>query len=193
MSKIYNNPFTDGVTLNPNAWYMKLLHWAYGTNPSDHKNLCPFFWSVVGTIFILPLILIIKGIDALSTTKMGKKIGNVAGIIGKWYFLLMAYVAVTLILVASLTSIITCEFHINWRWVCIVFGSVLGFVAFCLLVVYFLEMRNRDEYGTLRETKLLVKLPYLGGKCIWKPFALFGYFIAAIYHKCCPFINWESK
>lgn len=193
MSKVYNNPFTDGVTLSPNAWYMKLICWLYETTPSDYKNLCPLFWTVVSTIVFLPILLVVKGCCALSDTEIGKKIGNVVGILGKWFFLMCGYLAITLILVLILTTIITCDFHINWKIIGLILAWAVGFVAFCLLVVYFLEMHDRDEYDTLHETSLLVKLPYLTGKCIWKPFALFGYFIAAIYHKCCPFINWESK
>ncbi len=44
-----------------NAWHVKLFKWVYDKDPSQiFRVMCPYFWSLVPTILLLPLILIIK-------------------------------------------------------------------------------------------------------------------------------------
>lgn len=189
---MFRNPFTDGVTLSANAWYMRLLHWAYGTEPSSYKNLCPLFWSVVGTIFLLPLILICRLCEYLSNFKSWKKIEQVVGIIGKW-FLFCNVVMMAVILLSVLANyLIVCTLDITMITVLKVFGAICGLALTIPIFVYFFNMIDRDQYGTLGETKMIVKAPYLGVKYVLKPFNLFGHYITAVYHKCCPFINWKN-
>lgn len=48
-------------TFSKNAWHVKLFKWIYGTDPTQTFNtMCPYFWSMVVTLLLLPLILVIK-------------------------------------------------------------------------------------------------------------------------------------
>ena len=44
-----------------NAWHVKLFKWIYGTDPTNtFKTMCPYFWTFIVTILLLPLILLLK-------------------------------------------------------------------------------------------------------------------------------------
>ncbi len=48
-------------TFSKSAWHVKLFKWVYGTDPTKTFNtMCPYFWSMVATLILFPLILIIK-------------------------------------------------------------------------------------------------------------------------------------
>jgi len=47
-------------TFKENSNHVKLFKWLWGVNPvTRYKTMCPYFWSYVGTIIILPLVIII--------------------------------------------------------------------------------------------------------------------------------------
>lgn len=48
-------------TFKKNAWHAKLFKWLYGTDPTTTFNtMCPYFWSMVFTILLLPILLCFK-------------------------------------------------------------------------------------------------------------------------------------
>ena len=51
-------------TFNKNSFHVKFFQWLWGVNPVyRYKTMCPYFWQYVGTILILPLILIYKSLS----------------------------------------------------------------------------------------------------------------------------------
>lgn len=54
---MFNNLYTFSKT----AWHVRLFKWLYGTNPTQTFNtMCPYFWSMVITLLLFPLICIFK-------------------------------------------------------------------------------------------------------------------------------------
>lgn len=48
-------------TFSKKAWYVKLYKWVYCVDPTkSFKTMCPYFWSLVFTILLFPIVLIIK-------------------------------------------------------------------------------------------------------------------------------------
>lgn len=48
-------------SFNKNSNHVKLFKWAWGVDPTkEFKSMCPYFWAYVGTIIVLPFILITK-------------------------------------------------------------------------------------------------------------------------------------
>lgn len=55
------------VNLSRNSWHSKYYKFVKGYYPTyEFKSLCPYFWTIVGFILLLPVILLWKGIKSLS-------------------------------------------------------------------------------------------------------------------------------
>ena len=71
-NQLIKNPYT----FNKTAWHCRLFNWCYGINPPDKfKTMCPYFWSFVGTLFILPFILIAK-LARIPSKSIGNFVSN---------------------------------------------------------------------------------------------------------------------
>lgn len=47
--------------LKMDSWHVKFFKWLWGVDPTDkYKTMCPYFWSFVGSIIILPALLTFK-------------------------------------------------------------------------------------------------------------------------------------
>lgn len=56
-NQIKKNPYT----FKKDAWHTKLFFWIWGVNVSKKfKTMCPYFWSWIGTIAIIPIIILVK-------------------------------------------------------------------------------------------------------------------------------------
>lgn len=40
------------ISLSPNSWHAKLIGWVFGFQPSDFRNLCPYFWLLVASMIL---------------------------------------------------------------------------------------------------------------------------------------------
>lgn len=40
------------ISLSPNSWHAKLIDWVFGFQPSDFRNLCPYFWLLVASMIL---------------------------------------------------------------------------------------------------------------------------------------------
>lgn len=186
-----SNIFVNGVTLSTDAWYMRLLKWCYGTKPSDFKSLCPLFWSVMGTIILLPIVALLKGIFRFSLTKCGRKIMKAGEIIFKWFILCYLTFAVTLVMLSL----------VNQMLISFVYGydkensfMILAVVLFVLILfgvlsaVIWFAADWAAEYQCYPDSEKSKRI-----KKALKPFNLFGLFIKASFHKVCPLIHWTSS
>lgn len=180
--------------LNKNSASARFYKWIWGTDVTDFKTMCPYFWKYVLTIIFLPVILISKliyhlmpakqkvaqGLDYVAESKVGVATDKVFSKIGEqkkfWYF---------------------CEKLIKWTFfigsgaVCLLmiimlvvamftnpggtFGAIGAVVVFIAIVVGFVYVF--DEYN------LKSKIAY--------PFKLFGNMIYSLYKNVCPMIKWE--
>lgn len=46
--------------LSTDSLHFKLMKWVWEIDETDFSNMCPYFWATLGTILVLPLILLIK-------------------------------------------------------------------------------------------------------------------------------------
>lgn len=66
------NPYT----FNKDAWHCKLFKWCYDVNPPDvFKTMCPYFWSFVGTLLIIPFIVLAKTLR-IPSKSIGEFVSN---------------------------------------------------------------------------------------------------------------------
>lgn len=69
-------PTKNPYTFSKDAWHCKLFKWCYGVNPPDvFKTMCPYFWSFVGTLFIIPFIAIAKAMK-IPSKSIGEFVSN---------------------------------------------------------------------------------------------------------------------
>lgn len=64
------------ICITKNDWHYKLIKFTWGIDPSMFKNLCPYFWLTIASIFVSPFVAVFKmfvGIFEL----IGKAIGKV--------------------------------------------------------------------------------------------------------------------
>jgi len=48
-------------SFSKDAWFVKLYKWLYNTDPTQkYKNMCPFFWTMLITLILLPFIVVLK-------------------------------------------------------------------------------------------------------------------------------------
>ncbi len=60
-------------TFSKNAWHVKLFKWIYNTDPTQTFNtMCPYFWSLVATFILLPIILVVKLFGSGGTKVLSK-------------------------------------------------------------------------------------------------------------------------
>jgi len=63
----------DLYTFSKSAWHVRLFKWIYKTDPTKtFKTMCPYFWSLVVTMIVLPLILVIKLFGKAGTKLLSK-------------------------------------------------------------------------------------------------------------------------
>ena len=52
------------ISLSPGSWHARLIKWVFGFGPSDFRNLCPYFWLLIASLFLVipvtPIKLIFK-------------------------------------------------------------------------------------------------------------------------------------
>lgn len=46
-------------------WHFRLIHWMWDAETGFVKNVCPYYWSIVFSIVILPLYLVVRGLWVL--------------------------------------------------------------------------------------------------------------------------------
>lgn len=44
------------ISLSPDSWHAKLIKFIWGFSPGDFKNLCPYFWLLMASIVLFPVI-----------------------------------------------------------------------------------------------------------------------------------------
>jgi len=75
-------PIKNFYTFNKDAWHCKLYKWVYGKEPHKvHPTMCPYFWIMVITLLVFPIILIFKMfgkagtkyLEAMSTYRARRK------------------------------------------------------------------------------------------------------------------------
>ena len=167
---------------------MKLLDFMWGKSYKDYPNLCPLFWTVVGSVAILPLFLIIMPFATVEPlrkfiTIIGKGITGL--FIG--FLLFVGWIA---------TSALTIEElyvgRVNgdriYLWTFVILVSVVLFIA--ILIGSFMLMEYISdwiyEHRAYKYNKYIEPKPEKEKKQ-----SLIISFIKSVYYKNCPFINWK--
>lgn len=54
-------------TFNKTSWHVQFFKWMWGIDPTmRYKTMCPYFWQFIGSLLILPFIILWKFIDYVS-------------------------------------------------------------------------------------------------------------------------------
>lgn len=188
---------------------MRLLHWMYKVEPHKFKSLCPLFWTVVGSLAILPLYCLIRWTVGLFIkiydTKFGKVLLDIVGYIGKWIYTVAISFMVVIIFCISTSGIINWWFFNIYdklsKFGAIFFGSICLLFLIITLIIWCadyhydrkhkrLENLSMEELNQINETH---SKSNNGIKKIINPFRIFSYYISAAYHKICPMIIWKRE
>lgn len=199
------NIFTDGVVLNTNDWYLRLLYWMWKVEPTYFKSLCPLFWCVVGSIVVLPMYAVIRFISGkmfdLYKTKHGKKILDTVGIIGKWFILIMTTFLLTFVVCACVSGFVLMVFYRVFDTLGLVAViTLVGIIMFSSIILFISWYFDRKEKkiermrreGIMPPVKRVKEKKLKMTRTHRNPFRMFGSFISATYHRVCPMIIWTD-
>jgi hypothetical protein len=50
------------ISMNEHCWHYKLVKFVWGFDPKEFKNLCPYFWLTIASIFAFPVVLLWTGV-----------------------------------------------------------------------------------------------------------------------------------
>lgn len=188
--------FKNGITLSKNAWYVKLLVFAYGINATRvYKNLCPLFWLVVGTIIIFPFILLLKLLCYIGDVNIPMPntddvitIGQICSEILTCLFACFATVLFTIV-----TYLIAYDFMIHsFIMMLLTIIVIMSVVSYC---VFMSDLLACSDYKDMTIKMKAICLPYISIRTllriIFKPFKLFIAMIYSAYKKACPIITWK--
>lgn len=203
--------FKNGVTLNQKSWYCKLLKKMWGTEASDFKNFCPFFWLLVGSIVLLPAYIIIKpiififgklfGIRLITVSKKNKELVVIT--IGKvcWGILQLLY-TFFISLVTSLFLVMAAQLFIETIFLGEVLGVIfrvilyiLGIIIIFSTVIYFIwsnELIKDSKSNPLSNKEKVIITPYkIISSPIRLPYNWLKKIIKEFYNRSCPLIHWK--
>lgn len=203
--------FKNGVTLNQKSWYCKLLKKMWGTEASDFKNFCPFFWLLVGSIVLLPAYIIIKpiififgklfGIRLITVSKKNKELVVIT--IGKvcWGILQLLY-TFFISLVISLFLVMAAQLFIETIFLGEVLGVIfrvilyiLGIIIIFSTVIYFIwsnELIKDSKSNPLSNKEKAIITPYkIISSPIRLPYNWLKKIIKEFYNRSCPLIHWK--
>lgn len=53
------------IKISENDWHYKLIRYVWGINPKMFRNLCPYFWLTIASLFCCPFVVIWKFLEKL--------------------------------------------------------------------------------------------------------------------------------
>ena len=204
--------FKNGVDLNKNGWYCKLLEFLWGGNiAQEYKNFCPLFWLIIGSIVISPIVLIIKGLIRFGNIKIGYMPNkNTAITIGKsvfWFMRFMFSLVAAFGISVFLHLVVVCVSEaiaqggiymiLAGIGVSVIVAAIIG--GFIYYLFYYDEKMEKVSYHykDIKTTKdKIMAIPFMILRIIFVKifggfFKLIGGAVYHIYKKCCPIINWN--
>lgn len=208
------------LDLSKDAWHFKLVHYMWETELWELRNACPYYWSIVSTILLLPLYLPIryllvapitwisdkiKSVPSLNlhinTPKIFQKIPkfNIPDSKKQWYryiYTKSEYLLRLLFKLIFFTSLIVVVIYplivVNTLWLAIIASSVMLITFLTIMVHIFLPEYDKHHWDHYANFFIS-----LGGIC-FIPFKLIGELIKLIlspignfYQNNCPPINWK--
>jgi low affinity Fe/Cu permease len=186
------------VNLSRNSWHSKYYNFVKGYYPNyEFESLCPYFWTIVSLILLLPVILIWKGLKSLlklsikpiqkaivygvgkavsepyvkrepsNFSKWFKRNDNV---INKWFGRIYFGSLMLMLLVVVVGGIIEL-FKQKGAWLGFVYiFACIGVTATCFLIIWLIvEFFSSDT---------------------WEMVKGMGY---SVKNKVCPMIKWDEK
>lgn len=203
--------FKNGVTLNQKSWYCKLLKKMWGTEASDFKNFCPFFWLLVGSIVLLPAYIIIKpiififdklfGIRLITISKKNKElvvitIGKVCGDILQLLYTFFMSLVISLFLAMAAQLFIETIFLGEVLGVIFrVILYILGIIIIFSTIIYFIwsnELIKDSKSNPLSNKEKVIITPYkIISSPIRLPYNWLKKIIKEFYNRSCPLIHWK--
>ena len=203
--------FKNGITLNQKSWYCKLLKKMWGTEASDFKNFCPFFWLLVGSIVLLPVYIILRPLIFILSKLFGIKLATIprkekeamvitVGKISSYIFQL----ALTLFMsfLASIMLVIIVQAFIEKIFLGLVLGTIIKIILYTLgllviigIVVYFFwsnDLVKDSKKIPLTNKERMIVIPYkIISSPVRLPYNWLKKIIKEFYNRSCPLIHWK--
>ena len=186
------------VSLSRHSWHSKYYNFVKGYYPTyEFKSLCPYFWTIVSFVLLLPVILIWKGLKLLSKLSIkpiqkaivygvGKALSEPyvkkePGKFSKWFkrndktinkwFGRIYFGSLLLMLLVVVVGGIIELFKQKGAWLGFVYiFACIGVTATCFLIIWLIvEFFSSDT---------------------WEMVKGMGY---SVKNKVCPMIKWDEK
>lgn len=181
--------------LNKNSKASKFYEWLWNTDVTTYKSMCPYFWSWVGTVILLPIILITKAIfflipwkkgiakvtDKVADTKVSKSIGKSMDYIVEqdklWYYVGQFFKYSFFIFIGLTCLIAVFTLGIMFYKEPIATLAFIGVIAILFGIIILAIYLGLD-------TKFF--------QTIWKPFKFIGNMAYNTYKNVCPMVIWKD-
>ena len=59
------------ISMNEHCWHYKLIKFVWNFEPKEFKNLCPYFWLTIASLFVLPFVCIWKCVKFVGNKILG--------------------------------------------------------------------------------------------------------------------------
>lgn len=177
--------------LNANSYSARFYSWIWDTDVTKIRNMCPYFWTYVFTIILLPLILIIKGISYI-VSKVPKPVNKgfnsfIDGVVSTG---------------EKITSFDTFWYYVGKlaKWIVVVFSilMMIFLLALVLLLAIQAPLKLLTAIGAgILTAVILYAIVYIGFEK--NVFRTIGSFIKLcfkmvynLYKNICPMVIWEK-
>lgn len=203
--------FKNGITLNQKSWYCKLLKKMWGTEASDFKNFCPFFWLLVGSIVLLPVYIIIKPLIFILGKLFGIKLVTIprkerealvitVGKISSYIFQLAFTLFISFMMSVMLVMVV--QVFIEKIFLGLALGTTIKIILYTLgtlsiigIIMYFIwsnELVKDSKKIPLTNKERIIVVPYkIISSPVRLPYNWLKKIIKEFYNRSCPLIHWK--
>lgn len=199
--------FKNGIILKKSSWHRRLINWIY-ENDTEYKNFCPYFWLLLGTILLFPMLLIFKTYSLIMGLKDNENKNNTNQLIikiilfGEFIFKIIKIIfnisiSYFITFAVCVFLILTVNIIIDHGFVSVFLRTplslIIGLSIFALIIYIISSKRLYYKYENKSKYKsIIVGIPY---KTIEKPlekiYRKTKNKIKEFYKNNCPLIIWK--
>jgi hypothetical protein len=192
------------LVLSTNSWHFKLKKWMWDIETNEVKNACPYYWTLVLSLLILPVYILLylaymlfeklpklpkANLTIIPPTK--KEMYKKLYFKSKEYLKLAFYITFTLTALIAIIYSFRTLFILDWRVFLIVLGALVYITFFLIQSIVKSEW---DKYHNDHWVNLFIALAGLISFPFIVIFNIFSYVftkITNVYTNVCPQIKWK--
>lgn len=185
------------ISLSKQSWHARYYNWVKGYYPTyEFKSLCPYFWTIISFILLLPVFLVWKGFKTVAVNPLKKVIVHSIdkalsqpnrvstkepsrfskwydkneGNIDKWASRIYFGILLSIFLLVTVTSIVVL-FQEKGAWL----GFIYIFAIIGGITTFILSLWGIISFFETETWKMIKGMSY------------------SAKNKVCPMITWEEK